>query len=227
MAKINIVTGNNSFSVNGVQRGKSRIVVNIGENSISIGGYHASLEEVEIDGETFADMESLRAALDAKVFKSGGGDGDGVTQAELDARVPVLALNNFLVGGADGNEGRTIQAPDLGYTTGGGLRIVSILNGALTTPFPASSSILNSSAVVRTSTGQGKFSPSSAADEAVVQSQFEGAVNDTLTASETSATLNASYPNVVIGFTVITETGLSEYRKISATDWVKKTIESI
>lgn len=270
MAKINIVTGNNSFSVNGVQRGKSRIVVNIGENSVSIGGYHAKLEEVEIDGETFADMESLRSALDAKVFKSGGGDGSGVTwnqvtdkplytlgtpiqDAEglipvytqngqlpvgmpefpenavplmlLDVRVPELEQGNFLVGGEDGNEQRRILPGDLNLNTN--IRVLIRNSSGNLAEQAYSSGVSNSTFLIRTPTGQGKFSPAIAADDAVVLSQFSGIVNDTLTDSETSASLNAAYPNVVVGFTVITETGLSEYRKISSTDWVKKTIESI
>lgn len=238
MAKINIVTGNNSFSVNGVQRGKSRIVVNIGENSVSIGGYHANLEEVEIDGETFADMESLRAALDAKVFKSGGGDGSGVTwnqvtdkplytlgtpihDAEglipvytqngqlpvgmpefpenavplilLDVRVPELEEGNFLVGGEDGNEQRKIVGTDLNITQTSNNWYVARWNptnqewgGTVQLVSPSPNTL-----VIRTSAGQGKFSPAVNPDEAVVLSQLNAngrylGLHDTITALETA-----------------------------------------
>lgn len=200
MAKINIVTGNNSFSINGVQRGKSRIIVNISDDSISIGGYHAKLEEVEIDGETFADMESLRAALDAKVFKSGGGDGDGVTQEQLDGRVPVLGLNNFLVGGEDGNEQRRIVGTDLGVTQTSNNWYVPRWNptnqewgGTVQLVSPSPNTL-----VIRTSAGQGKFSPAINGDEAVVLSQLNAngrylGLHDTINA------LEAAHPTANVG----------------------------
>lgn len=272
MAKINIVTGNNSFSVNGVQRGKSRIVVNIGENSVSIGGYHANLEEVEIDGETFADMESLRSALDAKVFKYGGGDGDGVTwdqvtdkplytlatpiqDAEglipvytqngqlpvgmpefpenavplilLDVRVPVLEIDEFLVGSQNGNIGRKIVPKDIGYTSGSGVRGLFINNGEFINPIIFNMQPANGTGVFRTNTGQGKFNPAINGDEAIVQTQFEGIPNDTLTDSETSSSLDALYPNVIAGTVVTTQLGLTEYRKVEPGVWSKKTIEIV
>lgn len=75
--------------------------------------------------------------------------------------------------------------------------------------------------------GSGKVPTSQLPDEAVVLSQFSGIVNDTLTDSETSASLNAVYPSVVIGTTVTTQTGSSEYRKIAPEVWSKKTIEIV
>src|SRR5690606_41231465 len=96
-------------------------------------------------------------ALDTALFKKGGGDGDGVTQEELEERVPVLQLNNFLVGGTDGNEQRGLQGSDLGYSSGTGLRFVSMINGAFVNPYPGSTGVLNTGVVIRTSTGQGKF----------------------------------------------------------------------
>jgi hypothetical protein len=51
-------------------------------------------------------------------------------------------------------------------------------------------------------------------------------LNNGLTASETTATLNAAYPNELIGFTVYSETNSVVYTKIS-TVWEKRTILTV
>lgn len=146
----------------------------------------------------------------------------------LDVRVPELEQGNFLVGGVSGNEQRKISPMDLGATAGlTGVRVISIQSDAFTYAYALASAPVGSTLVYRTSTGQGKFAASINADEAIVQSQFSGVINDTLTASETSATLNTAYPTATVGFTVVTVTGLTEYRKISPTAWTKKTIETV
>lgn len=147
----------------------------------------------------------------------------------LDVRVPELEQGNFLVGGEDGNEQRRIVGADLGVTQTSNNWYVARWNpveqewGGTAQLVPPSPNTL----VIRTSAGQGKFQPAIEPDDAVVLSQFSGIVNDTLTDSETSSSLNAAYSSAVIGTVVTTQTGLSEYRKIAPEVWSKKIIEIV
>lgn len=147
----------------------------------------------------------------------------------LDVRAPELEQGNFLVGGEDGNEQRRVVGADLGVTQTSNNWYVARWNptnqewgGTVQLVSPTANAL-----VIRTSAGQGRFSPAINEDEAVVLSQFSGIVDDTLTDSETSASLNAVYSSAVIGIVVTTQTGLSEYRKIASEVWSKKTIEIV
>ena len=76
----------------------------------------------------------------------------------------------------------------------------------------------------RTGTGQLKCANASADDEAINLSQFKGIINNVLTASETSTTLNATYGSNPIGQVVRSINNNVEYTKISATQWKKETL---
>lgn len=81
-----------------------------------------------------------------------------------------LVSGNFLVGGATGNEQRKILPTDIGLTAN---NTVAVRNSSGNLQGQAmSSSAANSTIPVRTPTGQGKFAPAAAPDEAVVLSQL-------------------------------------------------------
>lgn len=97
---------------------------------------------------------------------------------ELKDDFPELNLNDFLVGGENGNEGRTLNPTDVGYTTGGGSRVVTHEGGSFQNSRLISSDPTNSSVVYRTGTGTGKFSPATAPDEAVVLAQLDSSLEN-------------------------------------------------
>lgn len=141
-----------------------------------------------VDGEVFGDAKSLAKKLNS--FNDGGGaPGEGVQSVTGDlvdstdpnnpkVNMPVLQSGQFLVGGASGNENRKITPSDVGNLSGTGLRLVSVLNGEFTNSSEATSEPLNGTVLVRTPTGQGKFSPGTANEDAVVVSQLNESLQD-------------------------------------------------
>lgn len=150
---------------------------------------------------------------------------NAVPLALLDARAPALPEGDFLIGGASGNEGRKILPIDLGSANANDMFFNFNNSGFGVLRFDVNPSV--NALVRRTNTGQGKFTPAINGDEAVVLSQFQGIINDELTDTETSITLNGLYPSIAVGSVVVSEVALTEYRKIEPTVWSKKTIEII
>lgn len=228
---IEIVTKTNSFVLNGIQYAKNDLTVQPTTTGVKIGHFAARLEDVTIDGATFSNREDLMDALDSSIFKKGGGDGDGVTQEELDERVTVLEQGDFLAGGENGNEGRRIKPDDVGLLDSNRFLFRNSQGEFSSVSFtgtPASGIVpLYSSS--NSTGGAGRLKSNNAVDgnDVVALSQFQGVVNDTLTSSETSSTLNSAYPSVVVGTIVTSETGLVEYRKFSPTTWRKLVIEIV
>lgn len=129
------------------------------------------------DGEeTQSAVGDGESVFSASILVGGEGGGDGGTHAELEDRAPVLGLNNFLVGGAAGNEQRKILPPDIGLTENNTVAVRNS-NGNLQ-GWAMSSSAANSTIPVRTPTGQGKFAPAIAPDDAVVLSQLDSSLEN-------------------------------------------------
>lgn len=135
-----------------------------------------------IDGDDPGTLEDLADALSA--FSRGGTEpgGDGVQSVTGDLvdntnplnpkiNMPVLDDGEFLVGGASGNEQRKILPTDIGLTANNTVAVRNS-NGNLQ-GWAMSSSADNSTIPVRTPTGQGKFTPATSPDEAVVLSQHQ------------------------------------------------------
>lgn len=178
-----------------------------------------------IDGATAASIPELVSLISS--FSKGGGDGQGVTQDQLNERAPELSEGNFLVGGSDGNEQRKVLPSDLTTSLGtGGDRII-IFNGTTNT-FSASNILTTAlggnTAAKRTAAGTLQAVDSVSGSDLVTLNQFRGIVNDALSNAETSATLNAAYPSIAVGISVRTITNLTKYTKINATQWEKTTI---
>lgn len=118
----------------------------------------------------------------------------------LDVRVPELEEGNFLVGGASGNEQRRIVGTDLGVTQTSNNWYVARWNpteqkwGGTAQLVPPSPNTL----VIRTSAGQGKFSPAINGDEAVVLSQLN-ANGRYLGLHDTVNALEAAHPTANVG----------------------------
>lgn len=191
MAQITIIAKNNSIVVNGLQCEKGRLSIAVSDETILVNNLKGTLSEVTINGNSYGTMQEFVDAADELLFEYGGGDGEGVTHNELDGRVPILGLNNFLVGGTSGNEQRGIVGPDLGVTQTSNNWYVARWNpveqkwGGTAQLVPPSPNTL----VIRTSAGQGKFSPAINGDEAVVLSQLNAngrylGLHDTVNALE-------------------------------------------
>src|SRR5690606_1523042 len=76
---IEIVTKTNSFVLNGIQYAKNDLTVQPTTTGVKIGHFAAKLDEVTIDGSSFASLDELHSALDTALFKKGGGaPGEGV-----------------------------------------------------------------------------------------------------------------------------------------------------
>lgn len=140
-----------------------------------------------IDGNDPGTLEDLADALSA--FSRGGTEpgGDGVQSVTGDLvdntnplnpkiNMPVLDDGEFLVGGASGNEQRKILPTDIGLTADNTVAVRNS-NGDLQ-GWAMSSSADNSTIPVRTPTGQGKFSPGTANEDAVVVSQLNESLQD-------------------------------------------------
>lgn len=161
--------------------------------------------DTTLDGATFTSLEELADALSAFSGGGGNGDGvagvqsvtgDGVggsinhvtisfptpaeigavTPDELDEKSPQLGLDDFLVGGENGNEGRKILPSDIGLTING--RVLTRNSIGSFAPWAYNNTPSSSTFVVRTSTGQGKFNPAINNDEAVVLSQLNDSLQD-------------------------------------------------
>lgn len=103
-----------------------------------------------------------------------------------------------------------------------------VFNGAtgeftISLPTAAASAQINSFAV-RDSNGRIKAVDGIAVDDVITLNQFSGVINNALSATETSASLNTAYPSAVIGLVVRSITNSVEYTKISATQWKKEPI---
>ncbi|MGJ1192726.1 CotH kinase family protein [Sphingobacterium siyangense] len=75
--------------------------------------------------------------------------------------------------------------------------------------------------------GQVKGTPAVESDDLTNFSQVVGTVNNSLTASQTSAQLNTLYPTAPIGAVYKSITNNVEYTKISSTQWKKETINLV
>lgn len=220
-----IVTEENCIHVNDALIPKNGSTVSLMVNGVRLKGGWGIMDILvdgsTIDGEDVSSANELFEYFKANSFNDGGGDGTvGV------AGITGLEAGNFIIGGDEGNEQRKIRAADLGMTVGGQMIARAGSGGGFTYYFAAVNPG-NSNVVVRTPTGQGKFNAAVNSDEAVVLSQFQGIVNDTLSNSETSVTLQALYADAVVGTTVTAPTALTEYTKYSVGLWKKRTIEAI
>lgn len=107
------------------------------------------------------------------------GDIGAVTEDDLDSRMPSLDAGEFLVGSSDGNIGALPDPKLLGFNPSnigtGTTRFVAFdaTTNKFRDSFSGSNTASNSTLVIRTPTGQGKFQPAANSDEAVVLSQLE------------------------------------------------------
>lgn len=148
---------------------KDETIVELSYNNVL---WRLNYLNTSVDDVIYSTPEELLEKLSS--FSNGGGDGDGVTQEQLDGRVPVLELNNFLVGGESGNEGRKITPPDLDLTVNNS--VLTRNSQGQFAPWSYNSAVSNSTFVVRSPTGTGKFSPAIAPEDAVVLSQFDSSL---------------------------------------------------
>lgn len=155
-------------------------------------------DEVTVNGLNYESVESLAEVLSS--FSRGGGapveggvqsvTGDGVggtsghvvisfptpqdigavTTEQLDEKSPDLGLNDFMVGGEDGNVGRKILPPDLNANSNNSVLIRGVDGNFASIPY--STSVSENTFLRRTVTGQGKVNPAINNDEAVVLSQL-------------------------------------------------------
>lgn len=151
---------------------------------------------------------------------------NAVPLAQMDVRVPVLGTNEFLVNRGDGNVSGAILASDVinaGLTPNGSVLRYSVSNNQITGTNVNSTAVPNTM-VIRTATGAISTATATDNGHAVNLGQFQGIINDTLTASQTSAEMNGLYPSIAIGSEVTTKTNLTTYRKLDATTWEIRTI---
>lgn len=222
-----IVTNPNYIQVDGtrIQKGTRDIIPLTGGVRLQNTGHGQTtdilVEGTTIDGAQVESVDSLLTFLDSQGFKSGGGDGTvGV------ADITGLTDGNLIFGGAAGNEQRKLLPSDLGVSTSG-QRAPYSLDGQWSSLVVGSGSAIPNSFAVRRSSGQIQTGDATADQDAISLVQFKGIVNDTLTNAETSATLNTAYGSAVVGTRVTAPTALTEYTKISPTQWSKKTIEIV
>lgn len=187
--------------------------------------FRIELSDITINGEAVTELSELTTFLDANLFKAGGGDGTTVGVADITG----LEAGNLIVGGSDGNEQRKLLPADLDMLQNVNQVPVANIgsdpnaNNWTGVPFSTSPAI-NSSMARRTNYGALQAKPAQVDDDTIPLSQFKGIVNNTLTNAETSASLQALYASAVVGTVVTSATALTEYRKISPTQWAKSAI---
>ncbi|WP_336834422.1 hypothetical protein [Sphingobacterium siyangense] len=123
------------------------------------------------------------------------------------------------------NTADTLKPSSLNITAGPTSYIVPLANnGKFNSGVPLAQAVQNASLVQRTNTGQVKTADATVDNEAVSLGQFKGIINNALTSSETSTTLNNTYGASPIGQVVRSVTNNVEYTKISATQWKKESL---
>lgn len=220
-----IVTEENCIHVNDALIPKNGSTVSLMVNGVRLKGGWGIMDILvdgsTIDGEDVSSANELFEYFKANSFNDGGGDGTvGV------ADITGLNAGNLIFGGASGNEQRKLLPSDINTNTN-----YRVFTGNSNNDFGyitiGQNTPVQASVAVRTVTGALKANTAVASDDLVTLSQFQGIVNDTLTNAETSITLQALYASQVVGTVVTAPTALTEYTKISPTQWSKKTIEII
>lgn len=120
-----------------------------------------------------------------------------------------------------------ISPTQIDVTTTNDLRIPAVSNGAWrSNGYVATTAASATTIPLRNSSGQLQASDgtSSSTSSLVNVGQFQGITNNALTTATTSANLNTSYPNAIIGTRVRSITNLVEFTRISATEWEKRSI---
>lgn len=220
-----IITNPNYLQIDGarIQKGTRDIIPLAGGVRLQNVGNGSNVdiiaEGTTIDGVEVGSVEDLVSFLDSQGFKSGGGDGIGV------ADITGIDPGNLIFGGAEGNEQRKLMPSDLGITTGG--KVPVHWSGNVFSDVTIGKGNTADAIAQRTTTGQIRASNAIEDYEVMTLAQFKGIVNDTLTDSETSTTLNTAYGSAIVGTRVTAPTALTEYTKISPTQWSKKTIEIV
>lgn len=144
--------------------------------------------ETEVDGSVLNTDDLFNFFL-LQGFSIGGGsatDGavesvtgdlvDNTNPSNPKVNMPVLDEGDFLVGGSSGNEQRRILPTDIGLTENNTVAVRNS-NGNLH-GLAMSSSAANSTIPLRTPSGQGKFTPATSPDEAVVLSQLNSSLEN-------------------------------------------------
>lgn len=142
--------------------------------------------ETEVDGDVLSTDDLFNFFLLQGFSIGGGSESDGAVESVTGdlvdntnpsnpkVNMPVLDEGDFLVGGASGNEQRTILPTDIGLTKN---NTVAVRNSSGNLQGWAMSSSAESSTIpVRTPSGQGKFTPATSPDEAVVLSQLNSSL---------------------------------------------------
>lgn len=93
MAILKIKTAQNSFSVNGTWYNKGALVIKESDSGLIYGGSIYNFDEVDCDGDTQIDKESLITWLNANLFKNGGGSGGGAVESVTGNLVSGTSVN--------------------------------------------------------------------------------------------------------------------------------------
>lgn len=169
--------------------------------------------DIYVDNVVFTDVDLALQFFQSNFF----------AEASQGGGVPTLGNLQFIVGGASGNETRTLEPKDVGWTPAvGNARVLSLGNGSAFQYIQSVTGVVNGSLAQRTGNGQLSASPATVDTSCVVLSQLKGIINDTLTASETSATLNAMYSSFQESDKVTSLDNAVEYIKRSPTQWDKR-----
>lgn len=175
--------------------------------------------DIYVDNVVLADVD---AAL--QFFQS-----DFFAEASQGGGVPTLGDKQFIIGGASGNVTRRIAGTDLGPVSGSSPLVVyywRVANNDWRSLSLASVPTSDNQIPHSGPGGQLRFGKGTSPDSGVRKADIDGIINDTLTTSETSTTLNALYSSFGNSDKVTSIDNKVTYTKIS-TGWKKEIFEIV
>lgn len=171
--------------------------------------------DIYVDNVVFTDVDLALQFFQSNFF----------AEASQGGGVPTLGEGYFIVGGANGNELRKIKASDFGSVAGSGSMVVYYWRKSNEKWYslPVQGIITTENHIPLSSTGgQLRFGKGTFSNSGVRREDIDGIINDTLTTSETAASLNAMYSSFGVSEKVTSLDNSVEYIKRSPTQWEKR-----